>query len=293
MATLADKGNKVAKVKITPDPEETRMIVQRETIRAGEQYGVRFRYDANGALDKAGAKTVIRWLDHATTELLEQPLPVAAWQDMASLYASCPIPLMLDESIVDAGHVFLAAGCADYIKLKLAKNGSPSRLLELHSPGAREIGLKVVLGNGVQAAIGCWLEGQVQVLAGLDNPGEMNGFRKIRHDFLAGLFDATPTGFTTRSGLSWPALESKRLQGSLSPGIPRSCRLRLRQVAPESLHEWTLTRGPIKPAPRPASEFAPLASVHISRAGQKAPPPYRPLPPPRSRCPERPRFEGF
>jgi L-alanine-DL-glutamate epimerase-like enolase superfamily enzyme len=182
-------------------------MIVRETIRAGEQHGIRFRYDANGALDKAGAKTILRWLDDATTEVLEQPLPVAAWQDMASLYESCPIPLMLDESILDAGHVFLAAGCADYIKLKLAKNGSPSRLLELIRQ-AREIGLKVILGNGVQGVIGCWLEGQVQVLAGLDNPGEMNGFRKIQDNFLAGLFEATPAGFTTHSGLSWPALEA-------------------------------------------------------------------------------------
>src|SRR5262249_32190821 len=125
---------------------------------------------------------------------------------MASLYASCPVPLMLDESIVDAGDVFRAAGCADYIKLKLAKNGSPARLLELIRQ-AREIGLKVILGNGVQGMIGCWLEGQVQVLAGLDHPGEMNGFRKLRDNFLSGLFHTTSTGFKIGTGPSWPDLQ--------------------------------------------------------------------------------------
>jgi O-succinylbenzoate synthase len=205
VALLAEQGNKVAKVKITPDLEQTRIVV-RETIRAGEKYALRFRYDANGALDARAAETLVRWLDDATTELLEQPFPPDAWHQMASLYASCPIPLMLDESVVDASHVFLAAGCADYIKLKLAKNGSPARLLELIRQ-AREIGLKVILGNGVQGMIGCWLEGQVQVLARLDNPGEMNGFRKIRDNCLSALFDVTPTGFPTGSGLSWPTLE--------------------------------------------------------------------------------------
>jgi O-succinylbenzoate synthase len=206
VALLAEQGHKVAKVKITRDMEETRIIV-REAIRAGEGHGMRFRYDANGDLDKVGAEAVVRLLDDGTTELLEQPFAPDAWQDMASLYASCPVPLMLDESIVDARHVFLAAGCADYIKLKLAKNGSPARLLELIRQ-AREIGLRIILGNGVQGMIGCWLEGQVQVLAGLDNPGEMNGFRKIKDNFLAGLFDATPAGFAIGARWTWPQMES-------------------------------------------------------------------------------------
>jgi O-succinylbenzoate synthase len=206
VALLAQEGHKVAKVKITRDLEQTR-IIARETILAGEQYGLRFRYDANGDLDPAGAEAVVRWLDSATTELLEQPFAPDAWQEMASLYASCPVPLMLDESIVDARHVFLAAGCADYIKLKLAKNGSPARLLELIRQ-AREIGLKVILGNGVQGMIGCWLEGQVQLLAGLDNPGEMNGFRKIKDNFLGSLFEATHSGFATRALLRWQEIDS-------------------------------------------------------------------------------------
>jgi len=206
LAEIAGQGNKVVKVKITPNLEEARNLL-RETTKAGEQYGLRFRYDANGALDEATAATLVGWMDDASTELLEQPFPTDAWQQMASLYASCPIPLMLDESIRDGSDVFLAAGCADYIKLKLAKNGSPSRLLELIRQ-AREIGLKVILGNGVQGMVGCWLEGQVQLLASLENPGEMNGFRKIQNNFLGNLFEITSNGFTTRFTTSWADLVS-------------------------------------------------------------------------------------
>ncbi|HWY88692.1 MAG TPA: enolase C-terminal domain-like protein [Gemmataceae bacterium] len=206
VALLAGQGHKVIRINITRDVRDTRAIV-RETIRAGHQCGVRFRYDAHGSLDLAGATALVRWLDDATTELLDQPFPVAAWRQMASLYESCPIPLMLDESIVDASHVFLAADCADFIKLTLARNGSPSRLLELIRQ-AREIGLKIILGNGVQGMIGCWLEGQVQIMAGLDTPGEMSAFRELRDSYPAGLVEATVTGFTAKADLTWPAVES-------------------------------------------------------------------------------------
>ena len=193
VAELAQRENKVLKVKISADLDETRRVVG-ETTKAAARCGVRLRYDANQALDPKGAASVVRWLEHPTTELLEQPFPVEAWKAMADLYEWCPIPLMLDESILDAADVFKAADCADFIKLKLAKNGSPSRLLELIRQ-AREIGLKVILGNGVQGAVGCWLEGQVQVLAGLEHPGEMNGYRKLRANVLGPLCEETITGF--------------------------------------------------------------------------------------------------
>jgi O-succinylbenzoate synthase len=205
VALLAGQGHEVIKVNITRDVDDTRAIV-RETIRAGHQCDVRFRYDARGNLDLAGAAALVRWLDDATTELLEQPFPVAAWRQMAALYESCPIPLMLDESIVDAGHVFLAAGCADYIKLTLARSGSPSRLLELIRQ-AREIGLKIILGNGIQGVIGCWLEGQVQLTAGLDTPGEMSALRELRGHVPAGMVETTVMGFMAKADFSWPELE--------------------------------------------------------------------------------------
>src|SRR5688572_11780703 len=114
---------------------------------------------------------------------------------------------MLDESIRDGGHVLKAAGCADFIKLKLAKNGSPSHLLELIRQ-AREIGLQVILGNGVQGMIGCWLEAQVQALAGLEHAGEMNGYRKLQKNALAFLAEDTPCGLRFRRDVSLAGVEA-------------------------------------------------------------------------------------
>jgi hypothetical protein len=205
--SLAAAGHKVAKVRITPDLEIARVVVK-ETQRAGQMAGLRFRYDARGALDPAAAETVVHWLDAATTEYLEQPFPAEAWLAMADLYATSPIPLLVSEPMGDGSHVFLAAGCADYIKLQLTSAGSPGRLLELIRQ-AREIGLKVILGDGRQGFIGSWLEGQVYGLAGLDQPAEITGFRSFSHHFLTGLFESTAGTLRTRPLVPWPELEHK------------------------------------------------------------------------------------
>ena len=127
---LVEQGHKVAHVDLPSGLKEAQKII-RETTRAGTELGMGFRYDAHEGLDLGDAQVMVGWLDHPTTEVLEQPLPAIAWRQMAFLYEMSPIPLMLDEAIVDGGDVFRAADCADYVKLKLAKNGSPSRLLEL------------------------------------------------------------------------------------------------------------------------------------------------------------------
>jgi O-succinylbenzoate synthase len=183
VAWLALQGNTVIKVKLSPYLEDCHQII-RHTQRAGEECGVRFRYDANQTLTPEVANVVVKLLCHSTTELLEQPFPVDHWDQMAALHARSPVPLMLDESIVNPPDVERAARCAHLVKLKLAKNGSPWRLLALIRR-AQQLGLDVVLGNGVQGTIGCLLEAKVQLVAALTRPGEMNGFRKIRHDPLA------------------------------------------------------------------------------------------------------------
>lgn len=202
VALLAEQGNKVVKVAI-PDDLTTVQIVLAETRRAGERWGIRFRYDAHQALRPVDAVIVSRWLDHPTTEALAQPFPANAWQDMAHLYAACPVPLLLNESVRSSADVFRASGCADYIQLNLAKNGSPSHVLELVRQG-RECGLKVILGSGYQGPVGCWLEGQLQILASLDNPGEMYS---CHTDSPGGLVETSAVGFSINDSISWPDLE--------------------------------------------------------------------------------------
>jgi O-succinylbenzoate synthase len=200
-AELAAAGNTVAKVKLSGDLDANRATI-RETVRAGATTGLKFRYDANQAMTPDVAATTMYLLDHPSTELLEQPFPVDAWDDQERLSRDCPVPLMLDESIVDAASVERAAGCASIIKLKLTKNRTPSGLRALIRR-ARDLGLDVILGNGAQGSIGCLVEGWVQSETGLSRPGEMNGYRKVANDPLGFLISDTPTGMRMPSEVDW------------------------------------------------------------------------------------------
>ncbi|HEX3149787.1 MAG TPA: enolase C-terminal domain-like protein, partial [Gemmataceae bacterium] len=201
VAELAAAGNTVAKVKLSGDLDANRATIQ-ATIKTGAPTKFRFRYDANQAMSPAVAAATVKLLDHESTELLEQPFPVDAWDDQERLARDCPIPLMLDESIVDAAAVERAAGCASIIKLKLTKNRTPSGL-RLLITRAREFGLDVILGNGAQGSIGCLVEGWVQAEMGLARPGEMNGYRKIANDPLGFLIEDTPTGMRVPGAVDW------------------------------------------------------------------------------------------
>lgn len=200
VARLAAAGNRVIKVKLSASLDEGRSIIE-QTQSTYSSHAVRFRYDANQALTTVVAAEIVRVLNHPSTELLEQPFGIEDWEAMHALNQISRIPLMLDESILDEEDVRRAARCAALVKFKLAKNGSPSRLLRLIDL-ARSLGLDVVLGNGVQGSIGCLLEGKVQLQAGLTRPGEMNGFRKIRQDPLAFLVNDTATGFRVPASVS-------------------------------------------------------------------------------------------
>ena len=211
-AALATDGNTVAKVKLSGDLESNRATI-RATIRAGEATGLKFRYDANQAMSPEVAAATVRVLDHPSTELLEQPFQVDAWDDMERLARDCPVPLMLDESIVDAAAVERAARCASIIKLKLTKNRTPTGLRALIAR-ARELGLDVILGNGAQGSVGCLVEGWVQAEMGMTRPGEMNGYRKVANDPLGFLIADTPTGMRLPGEVDWPRVLEALVSGA-------------------------------------------------------------------------------
>lgn len=187
VAALAAAGARVAKVKIGPDVAEAIRLVER-TREAGLRHGVRFRYDANQTLTREGAAAVLDAMEPDAVELFEQPLHKDDWAGMGTLKPRARVPLMLDESIVQASDVERAANCSDLIKLKLAKNGSITTLLALIRR-ARALGLDVVLGNGAQGTVGCLLEGWAHHRAGLARPGEMSGWLKIADDPLGFLLE--------------------------------------------------------------------------------------------------------
>ncbi len=185
---LLDEGYGTLKLKIGRDPAADGAAVRALLDELPET--ARLRCDANEAYDRATAERFLEALQHPRRrliELVEQPLPRDDWDGAQALACVSPVPLMLDEGIGTAADIDRAAAAgAGFVKLKLFKNGAPSDLIAL-ARRARERGLRVVLGNGVSADIGCLTEAWVYASHPdlFTGAGEMNGFAKLTRPLLA------------------------------------------------------------------------------------------------------------
>lgn len=143
------------------------------------------RLDANRGFSRDDGCRFAASLDPAGIELFEQPCDSKAWDDNAAVAAVSAVPVMLDESIYDAGDI-RRAGDIDgvgFVKLKLKKMGG----LDLLRDGLdliRALGMTPVLGDGVSTELGCWMEACVARRT-IDNAGEFNGFLKPRERLFA------------------------------------------------------------------------------------------------------------
>lgn len=185
---LLDQGYGTLKVKIGRDLVED--IASAEALLKELPDDARIRFDANEAYDRPAAERFVAALQHPRrrlVELVEQPLPRDDWDGMEALCCASPVPLMLDEAIGAEADIARAAAIgAGFIKLKLFKNGGPTDLVTL-ARHACDRGLRVILGNGVSADLGCLTEAWVyeQGRGLFHGAGEMNGFAKITRPLLA------------------------------------------------------------------------------------------------------------
>ncbi len=197
-----EKGHATVKLKVGFDVESDCRRVLFVQKLARQVQGVRIRVDANQGYSLADASRFVQTLDPEVVELFEQPFGIGDWESQVALAPHCPVPLMLDESILGPEDVKKAAalGCASYVKFKLMKAGSRASLAELIAL-AGSLGLKVVLGNGVAGEIGCYHEAIAALEAGVETAGEMNGFLKVRRPLLAEPLAARQGGIEVTMGL--------------------------------------------------------------------------------------------
>ena len=139
---------------------------------------LRLRIDGNQGFSQADALSFTRTLAPDHIELFEQPCHMDDWAAAKAVSDISPVPMMLDESIYGEAEIERAAreGSARFIKLKLMKAGSLENLAR-QLDRIRELGMEPVLGNGVAADPGCWMEACV-ARTHIANAGEMNGFLK-------------------------------------------------------------------------------------------------------------------
>lgn len=181
-------GVDVIKIKVGFDPEIDASRVSTASDHAPA--GVTFRTDANQQFSLQGAQTFLDNADQDRLDLLEQPLPTGRLEDHAILRSETDVPIMLDEDVRDTDDIeaIVEEDAADAVKFKLMKQGGPEAVRTL-AKRARQHGLSVVLGNGVQSDVGCVHEARLWNELELETAGEFNGWRKLERPIL----EETPT----------------------------------------------------------------------------------------------------
>lgn len=182
---LREQGYRTLKVKVgggEPDMDIDGACALLSAL-AGE---VRLRFDANQGYDLEQARRfcdAVAEADQAgRVDYLEQPLPTAEWDHVRTLADESAVPIMLDESIVEAVHIERAVDCGvDFVKLKLCKCGGPQGVLAL-AKTAVEKGLRVVFGNGVASDVGCLIEAGIVAAAPARFYGAFEGVGLARQE---------------------------------------------------------------------------------------------------------------
>jgi L-alanine-DL-glutamate epimerase-like enolase superfamily enzyme len=171
-------GFDTIKIKIGSKEHSTEEDIAKIKLIAENMPSAKLRIDANQALNLKEAMYILKSINDLNIEVFEQPFPPKHWDKMKSLYdLDLGIPLMLDESINGQKDLEKAESCADFVKFKLMKQKSFENLFLMINK-AQELGLKIIVGNGVQSEIGCYYEGLVLSTLQELFAGENNGFLK-------------------------------------------------------------------------------------------------------------------
>ncbi|MCT7993730.1 dipeptide epimerase [Laspinema olomoucense] len=116
------------------------LAVQEEAPR-----GSGFSIDANGGWTLEDAVTMSHWLSSRGVKYLEQPLPVAAQEELLHLYRESPLPIFVDESCFTRADIIPLADRVHGINIKLMKCGGLTEAMRMiHTANA--CGLQVMFG---------------------------------------------------------------------------------------------------------------------------------------------------
>lgn len=138
-----------------------------ETLRAvRESSEADLWVDANEAFSPEEAVEVVAELKGIGVGMIEQPVPASGGPDAIGRVteAAFPVPVIADESAIEAADVPGLAGRASGVNVKLAKCGGIRRALQMiHT--ARANGMLVMLGCMVETSLGISAAAQISGLA--------------------------------------------------------------------------------------------------------------------------------
>jgi L-Ala-D/L-Glu epimerase len=177
-----ENGFRTIKIKVGRDLKNDCLLAKKLLDELPEDY--RIRFDANQGYNYQQATEFIASMCNSNlgmVELIEQPFGIFQWSEHKKLIRDFPeIPIMIDESIITRDDITKAADIrATHVKLKLFKHKGITDLLDL-AKYARELGLKVVLGNGVSSSIGNLQEAVAyKIFQNFEQASEGNGFTRL------------------------------------------------------------------------------------------------------------------
>jgi L-alanine-DL-glutamate epimerase-like enolase superfamily enzyme len=198
--SLLEAGYRTLKVKVGMNlAKDIAHVATAQRLVRGR---ARIRIDANQGFSRDDGIAFVRALDPAGVELFEQPCAAGDWDAHLAVVREAGVPMMLDESIYGMADVERAAElkAARFVKLKLMKLGS-MQALAAALERIRSLGMSPVLGNGVAADLGCWMEACVAARH-IDNAGEMNGFLKVKARILSEDLEVRDAAIVLRPGFA-------------------------------------------------------------------------------------------
>jgi L-Ala-D/L-Glu epimerase / N-acetyl-D-glutamate racemase len=156
-----------------------------ETLGAvRESSGADLWVDANEAFSPDEAVDVVSGLKEIGVGMIEQPVPASAGPEALGKVteAAFPVPVIADESAIEAADVPGLAGRVSGVNVKLAKCGGIRRALQMiHT--ARANGMLVMLGCMVETSLGISAAAQI---SGLVDFVDLDGAMLLADDPYAG-----------------------------------------------------------------------------------------------------------
>lgn len=146
------QGFQALKIKIGLDPAAD--IARVRAIRAAAGPAVRLSLDANQGYTVAQTLLVLNDLRDCDIAFVEQPLPAADLAGLRELCQRSPIPLMVDESVLNATDALLSP--APLINLKLMKSGGITGTLKANA---------VAEARSIRTMLGCMDESRISMAA--------------------------------------------------------------------------------------------------------------------------------
>ena len=167
----------ILKIKLGTDRDEW-------TVRAVRRAAPRktLRVDANAAWDVEKAIHMLAFLADEEVELVEQPLPKDDMDGFWRLREHARIPVIADESCVDARDLPRLDGAVDGINIKLAKCGGIAEARRM-AIEARQRGMKVMLGCMIESSLGITAAAH---LASLADYADLDGAALLADDPFTG-----------------------------------------------------------------------------------------------------------